>query len=496
MKESISLFFCHCLLGGILGWFSCESQPAFFGAVAAGSFLYVLSCSLNLEKKPLFTFGFFFSFSLCQNLWMKDLSVPQDATYLFYFGPFLTLFFSLWIAMQSLVAVNLASSLQQKKKIFGFIGLWTLLEYHRSFFLCGYNFYTVSSFLEKFPMLDKIFAFTGVFGATLLLLLVSLLLFDNPKKRANYRALFIIVTLLFVPQFKTTESKIRVGVVQTARDPWGMDDKLYLEKYLTWLKGVKDLDLLVFSETSLPTKYFLKYPDGMTMGELLDCYSLESAIINLSFNKNIDVIVGHIYPGENGKHFNVATLVHKGEVVGRYDKNRLMSVMEKSWDFLPDSFKSGLGTGDFLAGKKKGLLKGKYLYGINICYDDYFGSDSNVFSKKGADLIVSIHNDIWVQNEDFKTNHFRQTLLRSIETGLPSIRTANGGFSGYTLPDGEYAFFPPGEGVKTFSITLSKNLTLYPYLQDRIFVFIAFLLFIWGFREKFEKNYRMRPRRD
>ena len=427
---------------------------------------------------------------------MKDLSVPQDAIYLHCFGPLLTLFFSLWIAIQSLLVTNFASTLQQKKKIFGFIGLWTLMEYHRIFILCGWNFYTISTILEKIPMLDRVFAFTGVFGATLLILFVSLPLFENPKKSSSYIGLFLFTTLIFVPQFKKTNTTIRVGVVQTARDPWEMNDKLYLEKYLAWLKGIKDLDLLVFSETSLPCKYFFKYPGGLTMGELLDCYSLESAIINLSFNNNTDVIVGHIYPTENGKHLNVATLVHKGEVVGRYDKNRLISVMEKSWDFLPDSFKSFLGAGDFSAGQKKALLRGKHLYGINICYDDYFGSDSNVFSKKAVDLIVSIHNDIWFQNDHFKTNHFRHSLLRSIENGLPTIRSANGGYSGYILPDGECAFFPPGEGVKTFSIPLSKNLTLYPYLQDRFFVFIAFLLFIWGFREKFEKNYRTGPRRD
>lgn len=496
MRQTFSLLFCHFFLGGILGWFSAESQPVFLGIIAALAFLYILGCSLILEKNPLFYFAVFFGFSLVQNFWMKDLKVPSDSIYLHYVGLFLALFFSLWIGLQFFFATKFANYLEGNKKISGFIGIWILMEYHRSFFLCGYNFYTLSSFLEKFPYLDKVFAFTGVFGATSLLLVSFLPLFFHPKKRSSYLGIFTFAFLVFVPQFTKTQSLIKVGIVHTTRDPWEMNDKIYLEKYLCWLQQIKDIDLLVFSETSFPGKYFLNYPNGLTMQELLNCYRLESEIINLSFKKDIDIVVGHICPAKNGKFFNAATLIHKGEIAGRYDKIRLMSVMEKSWDFLPDSFKMFLDTGDFLAGGKKTLLQGKYLYGINICYDDYFGCDAQVFSKKGADLIISMHNDVWIENEHFKTNHFRQTLLRSIETGIPSIRCANGGYSGFVLPDGEASFFPPGEDVKIFSLYLTKNLTLYPYLQDRFFLFFAFLALLWGFKDKLEKNFRRALRRD
>ena len=496
MKDLISLFFLHFVLGGILGWFSTETQPFILGIIALLVFFYVLSLSLTSQNKSILFFGFFWGFSFVQNFWMKDLKVPAGSYFLDAFGLVLALFFSLWIAIQFIVAIRAASNLKGVKKILGFVGLWVLIEYHRSWFLCGYNFYTLSSFLEKLGCVDKVFAFTGVFGATFLLLLAALPPFFFPKKRGSYLGMFLILFILTIPQFKKELAQIKVGVVRTQRDPWANNDKIYQQKYLDWLQSVNDLDVLVFSETSFPGKYFFCYPEGLTMEELLDCYKLEAAIVNLSFQKNIDVIVGHIYPGTNEKFLNVATLVHKGEIVGRYEKMRLMSVMENSWDFLPDSFKSILDTGNFIPGDKKNLLKGKYLYGVNICYDDYFGSDSSAFSKKGADLIISMHNDIWIENDCFKYNHFRQSLLRSMETGLPTVRSSNGGLCGYALPDGECNFFSPDEGLMVFQIPIFKNLTIYPYLQDRFFLLLAFGVLIVAFRNRDEKNCIMNPRRD
>jgi apolipoprotein N-acyltransferase len=161
--------------------------------------------------------------------------------------------------------------------------------------------------------------------------------------------------------------------------------------------------------------------------------------------------------------------------------------MEASWNFLPDLINDSIDMGNFNPGRNKTVLKGKYNYGLNICYDDYFSQDSAIFSKKDVDLIVSLHNDIWINNPRFQWNHFRQSLLRSIETGISSVRTANGGLSGFARPDGSFRITDGAEGIQVLEVPLVKNNTLYPFLRDRLFILISAVAILLGYVRPYKK---------
>lgn len=485
MRYNYLLYF---LLGLIAGWFSTECQPFFFALSGVVVFFYALIALIFKEKSPGYYFAFIFGFAFMQNLWMGDLVVPPHLPSFKYFGLCLTLFFSVWIALQFYLASRLVYPFYDQGRVYAFIGFVTLLEYHRLWFLCGYNFYTIGSFLEHIPSSQKIFSLAGPLGATFLILSAILVPVLYPRRRSSYFAMAIFIVGLALPRFEKVGSKIKVGFVQTARDPWRDEETRYMQKYLEWIEKIDDVDLLVFGETSIPCKYFFRYPDGMTTEDLLLCYKLESAIVNLSYNKNIDVIVGHVYPDDAGGLKNVASLVHKGEIVGRYEKLRLMSIMEASWNFLPDLINDSIDMGNFNPGRNKTVLKGKYNYGLNICYDDYFSQDSAIFSKKDVDLIVSLHNDIWINNPRFQWNHFRQSLLRSIETGISSVRTANGGLSGFARPDGSFRITDGAEGIQVLEVPLVKNNTLYPFLRDRLFILISAVAILAGYVRPYKKT--------
>lgn len=501
VEEGINAFkripqpFFHLLFGLCIGWLVREGQPIYLASIASVLFFVALSKYITEEKRGL-NFPFFMTgFQISLNLWMLDLKNPPGYEILRIFGLFLVLFFSLWIAAQFWVCRKVLPSKIQLSSIFGFIGLITLFEWHRLAFFCGYNFYHVSYLLDFFPRGERIFAFFGVHGATFLVLAAFLPPLIFPKKRSSYWFTILFICSLFTPLFTTFKKRFKVGILHTDLQPWGTDEKEYRKEFSRLLSQVDGIDLLVLSETSVPGKYFFDYPQDIHSEILLRCLRIENELIQLSFNKDIDIVVGHIHPGSENKSYNSATLIHKGNVVGRYDKMRLLSVMESKWDFLPEGIQEALDTGHFEAGRQKVLLQGKYLYGFNICYDDYFGGDCHPFGLKGADLILSMHNDVWVDNPFFRLNHFRQSRLRGVENGIPSIRSANGGLSGFCTADGRQHLLPTQTGIVTVEIPLEKNLGTYPYFKDRLALMISLICVLSLFSGmSFEKLLAVRRR--
>ena len=485
----------HLLFGLCIGWLVREGQPIYLASIASVIFFVALSKYITEEKRGL-NFPFFMTgFQISLNLWMLDLKNPPGYEILRIFGLFLVLFFSLWIAAQFWVCRKVLPSKIQLSSIFGFIGLITLFEWHRLAFFCGYNFYHVSYLLDFIPRGERVFAFFGVHGATFLVLAAFLPPLIFPKKRSSYWFTILFICSLFSPQFTTFKKRFKVGILHTDLQPWGTDEKEYRKEFSRLLSQVDGIDLLVLSETSVPGKYFFDYPQDIHSEILLRCLRIENELIQLSFNKDIDIVVGHIHPGSENKSYNSATLIHKGNVVGRYDKMRLLSVMESKWDFLPEGIQEALDTGHFEAGRQKVLLQGKYLYGFNICYDDYFGGDCHPFGLKGADLILSMHNDVWVDNPFFRLNHFRQSWLRGVENGIPSIRSANGGLSGFCTADGRQHLLPTQTGIVTVEIPLEKNLGTYPYFKDRLALMISLICVLSLFSGlSFEKLLAVRRR--
>lgn len=485
----------HTIFGLCLGWLVREGQPIFLSTIATVVFFVALARYIKGQGRGFNFTLFIFGFQVCLNLWMVDLKNPPNYEILKIFSLFLVLFFSLWIAAQFWISKRVLPQPIKLSSIFAFVGLMTLFEWHRLSFFCGYNFYQISYLLDFFPKGEKIFAFFGVHGATFLVLAAFLPPLIFPKNRHSYWCTVLLVCCLAAPRFPIANKTIRVGILSTNLMPWGTDEKEYRRQFSNLLSQVNGIDLLVLSETSVPGKYFFHYPEDLRSDSLVLGLRLENELINLSFNKDIDIVVGHIYPGPNNTFYNSATLISKGNVVGRYDKMRLLSLMETKWNFLPENIQKALDTGNFESGNEKILLKGKYLYGFNICYDDYFGGDCHPFGLNGADLILSLHNDVWVDNPYFRLNHFRQSWLRGVENGIPSIRSTNGGLSGFSTADGEKYLLPRRTGISIVNVPLEKVLGTYPYLKDRLVVVISLISVLWVFKDFILKKLIARIRR-
>ena len=70
-----------------------------------------------------------------------------------------------------------------------------------------------------------------------------------------------------------------------------------------------------------------------------------------------------------------------------------------------------------------------------ICYEVIF-PDEILRSESRPDLIINISNDAWFNDYSGPYQHFSNAKFRSVESGLPVIRSSNKGISAIIGPYG------------------------------------------------------------
>ncbi len=84
------------------------------------------------------------------------------------------------------------------------------------------------------------------------------------------------------------------------------------------------------------------------------------------------------------------------------------------------------------------MLEGGYKIKPVICYEGSF-SRKILNTNERPDLLVTGTNDVWF-SENGKEQQFISHAFRAIEEGIPMVRVANSGLSGYISPLGKYSY--------------------------------------------------------
>ena len=174
--------------------------------------------------------------------------------------------------------------------------------------------------------------------------------------------------------------------------------------------------------------------------------------------QNIILVTGSLrreFNDSGYKIFNSLFVLSNGELK-YYDKIKLVPFGE----FIP--FKNILnllkltpGSTDFSSGLKENRIKLNYdnneiFIEPSICFESIF----QTFSYSKTNLFVNITNDAWFGKTTGPTQHLAATVFRSIEKGLPIVRSANSGISAIINKNGQ--------------IIKSKKLNSSGYLESRI----------------------------
>ncbi|MHB8542889.1 MAG: apolipoprotein N-acyltransferase [Leptospirales bacterium] len=125
-------------------------------------------------------------------------------------------------------------------------------------------------------------------------------------------------------------------------------------------------------------------------------------------------------------------------------------------------------TGDLTTGKKPEI----FLFPIGgrtvsaapvICYEALYPSLIRRLSIRNPDLLIVLSDDAWFGNSDAPYQLFRQSLMRSVENGIPLIRSANSGISGAIDPNGSVSGVTSlfKQQVVTIPLRLDSHETFY-----------------------------------
>ncbi|WP_114312999.1 apolipoprotein N-acyltransferase [Thermus caldifontis] len=183
---------------------------------------------------------------------------------------------------------------------------------------------------------------------------------------------------------------------------------------------------------------------------------------------------------------NRAVLYWEGEVLGHYDKVRLVpfgerfpfrGVLGEVYSLFFRTF--GLGElGDRTPGDRLAPIGP---YGAMICYESVFPSVARTLVSEGARVLVLLTNDAWYGPSFGGRQHFALGRLRAVETGRWLLRAGNDGITASIDPYGRVVARIPShrEGYLLAPYGLNGGRTFYVRYGDWA-VGVALTLFLLG----------------
>jgi apolipoprotein N-acyltransferase len=330
--------------------------------------------------------------------------------------------------------------------------LWTGLELLRTYLFSGFPWLLFGTSQYREPSVRLLAALAGVYGISLLLVLVNaslaelILAWLTPGQgRRAWRHSLVPVGLSVLALCGTflyarlgwhdpaRGPALRVALLQGNIDQSLKWDRAYqtatLEIYerLTRQAAAERPDLVVWPETALP--FLLR-------GEP----ELGRRVLELAAELHVPLLVGS--PDlRDGLFYNSAFLIGAdGRIEGRYDKQHLVPFGEYvplHWLFFFLD-KLVVGIGDFGRGQRASVLQvDGARFGVMICYEVIFPAEVRAFVRGGAQFLVNITNDAWFGRSGAPYQHLAMAAMRAVENGTYLVRAANTGVSAIIAPSGE-----------------------------------------------------------
>ncbi len=363
-----------------------------------------------------------------------------------------------------------------------------LTEYVRSFIFGGLPFNLnahIWVFDERFI---KIVSYIGVFGLSFLTIfwitLTNLLIY-----RRNY---FFFLTLALFPIFlflisklsnhiveEEGKEKILIRVVQPniqQKEKW---NKVHFQDHIDKLIklstiNTEDQELVVVWPEAALTVYLNEQKDLLNY-------------LKKNINEKMTLITGSLrrsFEDQEVKVFNSMYII-KNNNISYYDKKRLVPFGEfvpfrsilNFWKLTPGKTDFSPGSGDNRVSMN--YLKKKLTFEPSICYEAIF----QTFNSQKIRLFINITNDAWFGNTTGPIQHLTASIFRSVEKGVPLVRSANSGISVITNSDGKILEILDlnKDGYLESEITLGNNLTFFMKNQGIILPLLIISLLLLNF---------------
>lgn len=356
------------------------------------------------------------------------------------------------------------------------------------------------------------YEYTGVFGGTLWVLVVNLVIFSGVVRYVKFwypsqlfPNLIMAAFLIFIPfgiskymysSYIEKGEKTNIVVLQPNLDPYKdkfNSDNVKLSSQLTQLaerKVTKNTSFVFGPETSLPNVVYIdrigKYNEIKNIEKFISNHNKVSFVSGVTLvkqydKKNISETANY---SKNGKIwydiYNSAFMVDASKKIQIYHKSKLVVGVEhmpfRSFmkPLLGDLIIDLGGTsGSNATQKHRSVFINKH-YGVTaapiICYESVYGEFVTEYVRKGANILSVITNDGWWENTEGHKQHLSFSRLRAIENRRSVARSANTGVSAFINQRGDIikSLDYGVEGVISSDLKLNTEKTIYTLYGDSI----------------------------
>jgi len=450
--------------------------------------------------------------TLLSNYWLGTFSlVSLMAVVLIYFG-FYTVFM---VPFGGAVLLFRRSS--PAARVFLTAAAWTVFELFRSTGFLGYPWVLVGhSQYANLPLI-QISEFTGVWGVSFVVVLVSaglaelLGVFDRRNGvwstptggaksyswvvlSAPIRHILIAVAavvaathlygwsvLLLENRYPEADETPRVALIQQNSDP----RKHEYERTFQTLRELTDRalkenpDIVIWSETAfVPNirRWGREDPERYRLARLVREFRDYQGSIGtwlLTGNDDYQIVLDEDGREVERLSYNAAVLFSdEGERLATYHKMKLVPFTEyfPYEEELPFVYKAleEFDVSFWEPGDERTVFAHPlFTFSTPICFEDVFPDEVRRFVLNGAEVILNITNDYWSLTEVQAQQHFVASLFRSVENRRPLLRASASGVTAYVDPYGRVVARRPqySEEYLITDVPVSRQGNLTPYTR-------------------------------
>lgn len=305
-----------------------------------------------------------------------------------------------------------------------------------------FNYILANSFLDNLYAVQPA-SFFGIYVISFIVVVINFLLAYFIHQHQWKKLLIPVAVLLFYllsgyiiyESFinkTTTDKPVRIAVLSENILPdikWDdTNGNMLVQKLLDLNKAavIQKPDIILWSESAIPWTF---RKDDDLVREILKESQPSGATHILGMNTEVE---------NNVVHNSAYCLLPNGDVAGRYDKQTLLSFIEKPLSGMSIPFFSSKGFFVSEDADHSAPLATPYgKAGILICNEALIEKAAREASKKGAEFLCNMSNDGWFNNTYIVKFHFLNTRLRAVETRKDVVVNSNNGYSGVINAGGD-----------------------------------------------------------
>ena len=239
---------------------------------------------------------------------------------------------------------------------------------------------------------------------------------------------------------------VTVAAIQNNESPWKNGIEEYSKNVMNLIHLTEEaqhlspeIDFVVWPETAVAPSIIYNYEYGTDMRRFL----LISQLLNFIDENNAVFVIGNSHEIDVNKgdraRYNSALVFESGKNVhppepGIYSKMHLVPFTESfPWKYTFPSLYIKLLNGDTHMWEKgdeytvfdyRGLK-----FSTPICFEDTFSTVCRQMVLNGSRCFINLSNDSWSKSKPCQKQHLAMAVFRSVENGVPSVRSTASGVS-------------------------------------------------------------------